>query len=90
MQIIFFFSPPFNSSHAIGVKQEVNLHIRSFKAFRFFWYLCHSIGTQFLRMTQREREREGSISMTPVYRTVQEGLSMVSCREGITKSKHVF
>ena len=28
--------------------------------------------------------------MTPVYRTVQEGLSMVSCREGITKSKHVF
>ena len=31
---IFFFSP-FNSSHAIGVKQEVNLHIRSFKAFRF-------------------------------------------------------
>ena len=41
-------------------------------------------------MTQREREREGSISMTPVYRTVQEGLSMVSCREGITKSKHVF
>ena len=28
--------------------------------------------------------------MTPVYRTVQEGLSMVSCREGITKSKHVL
>ena len=28
--------------------------------------------------------------MTPVYRTVQEGLSMVSCREGITKSKHVY
>ena len=28
--------------------------------------------------------------MTPEYRTVQEGLSMVSCREGITKSKHVF
>ena len=39
---------------------------------------------------EREREREGSISMIPVYRTVQEGLSMVSCREGITKSKHVF
>ena len=34
-----------------------------------------------------ERER---LSMTPVYRTVQEGLSMVSCREGITKSKHVL
>ena len=28
--------------------------------------------------------------MTPVYRTVQEGLSMVSYREGITKSKHVL
>ena len=38
---------------------------------------------------ERERERE-RLSMTPVYRTVQEGLSMVSCREGITKSKHVF
>ena len=32
MQIIFFF----NSSHAGGVKHQVNLHIRSFKAFRFF------------------------------------------------------
>ncbi len=32
MQIIFFF----NSSHAVGVKHQVNLHIRSFKAFRFF------------------------------------------------------
>ena len=40
-------------------------------------------------MTQRERERE-RLSMTPVYRTVQEALSMVSYREGITKSKHVF
>ena len=28
--------------------------------------------------------------MTPGHRTVQEGLSMVSCREGITKSKHVL
>ena len=32
MQIIFFF----NSSHAVGVKHQVNLHIRSFKAFGFF------------------------------------------------------
>ncbi len=38
---------------------------------------------------EREREKE-RLSMTPVYRTVQEGLSMVSSREGITKSKHVF
>ena len=28
--------------------------------------------------------------MTPVYCTVQEGLSMMSCRKDITKSKHVF
>ena len=28
--------------------------------------------------------------MTPVHRTVQEGLSRVSCREGITKFKDVF
>ena len=35
-------------------------------------------------------DRKTRLSMTPVYRTVQEGLSMVSCREGITKSKHVF
>ena len=28
--------------------------------------------------------------MTPVHRTVQEGFSMVSCREGITNYEHVF
>ena len=28
--------------------------------------------------------------MTPGHRTVQEGLSMVSCREAITKSMHVL
>ena len=46
--------------------------------------------TQRERLRERERERERELSMTPVYRTVQEGLSMVSCREGITKSKHVL
>ena len=35
-------------------------------------------------------DRKTRLSMTPVHRTVQEGLSMVSCREGITKSKHVL
>ena len=30
------------------------------------------------------------LSVTPRHRTVLKGLSMVSCREGITKSKHVF
>ena len=30
------------------------------------------------------------LSVTPGHCTVQEGLSMVSCREGITKSKHVL
>ena len=34
--------------------------------------------------------RKKRFSVTPGHRTVQEGLSMVSCREGITKSKHVF
>ena len=28
--------------------------------------------------------------MTPGHLTVEDGLSMVSCREGITKSKHSF
>ena len=46
--------------------------------------------TQRERERERERERGERLSMTPVYRTVQEGLCMVSCREGITKSKHVF
>ena len=36
------------------------------------------------------RQKKTRLSMTPVHRTVQEGLSMVSFRECITKSKHVF
>ena len=35
-------------------------------------------------------DRKTRLSMTPVHRTVQEGLSMESFRECITKSKHVF
>ena len=35
-------------------------------------------------------DRKTRLSMTSVHRTVQEGLSMVSFRECITKSKHVF
>ena len=41
------------------------------------------------RQRQRETRRQRRLSVTPGHRTVQEGLSMVSCREGITKSKHV-
>ena len=39
---------------------------------------------------ERERERETRLSVTPGHFTVQEGLSMVSCRESIIKSKHVL
>ena len=42
---------------------------------------------------EREREREKKkkkLSVTPGHHTVQEGLSMVSCTESITKSKHVL
>ena len=39
---------------------------------------------------QRQTDRETRLSVTPGHRTVQEGLSMVSCRESITKSKHVL
>ena len=39
---------------------------------------------------QRQRDRETRLSVTPGHRTMQEGLSMVSCRESITKSKHVL
>ena len=57
-----------------------------------YWYTVSEINPE--REREREREREERererLSITPVYRTVQEGLSMVSCREGITKSKHVF
>ena len=35
-------------------------------------------------------DRKARLSGTPVHRTVQEGLSMVSCRERITKSEYVF
>ena len=35
-------------------------------------------------------DRKTRLSVTPGHRTVQEGLSMVSRRESITKSKHVF
>ena len=39
----------------------------------------------------REREREKTkLSVTPGHHNVQEGLSMVSCTESITKSKHVL
>ena len=34
--------------------------------------------------------RETRLSVIPVHRTAQKGLSMVSGREGITKSKHFF
>ena len=34
--------------------------------------------------------RKTRLSETPGHRTVQEGLSIVSCRESITKSKHVL
>ena len=34
-------------------------------------------------------DRKTRLSVTLGHRTVQEGLSMVSCRESITKSKHV-
>ena len=39
---------------------------------------------------QRQRDREIRLSVTPGHPTMQEGLSMVSCRESITKSKHVL
>ena len=41
------------------------------------------------RNIYKERDIKIRLSVTPVHRTVQ-GLSMVSCREGITKSKHFF
>ena len=44
--------------------------------------------TQTDRQTQRETQRK--LSVTPGHRTVQEGLSMVSCRESITMSKHIL
>ena len=51
-------------------------------------------GSQTNRQTETEREtqrdRKTRLSVTPGHRTVQEGLSMVSCRESITKSKHVL
>ena len=39
---------------------------------------------------ERETDRKTKLSVTPRHHTVQEGLSMVSCRESITKSKHVL
>ena len=42
------------------------------------------------KQTDRQTEKLTRLSVTPVYRTVQEGLSKVSCREGITKSRHVL
>ena len=53
-------------------------------------YICIYIYIYIYRERERERERKTRLSMTPVHHAVQEGLSMVSCREGITKSKHVF
>ena len=43
-----------------------------------------------LRERERDTDRKTRLSVTPGHRTVQEGLSMVSCRECITMSKHVF
>ena len=42
------------------------------------------------RETETDRDRKTRLSVGPRHRTVQEGLSMVSCRESITKSKHVL
>ena len=42
------------------------------------------------RQTDRQTDRKTRLSVTPRHRTVQEGLGTVSCRETVTKSKHVL
>ena len=42
------------------------------------------------REKEKENKKQTRLSVTPGHRTVQEGLSMVSCRESITKSKPVL
>ena len=60
---------------------------------------CYILGAKFpfftcLQRGPEEREvdedRKTRLSVAPGHRTVQEGLSMVSRRESITKSKHVY
>ena len=53
----------------------------------------HIMSIQWERERDRQTERQTEktrLSVTPGHRTVQEGLSMVPCRESITKSKHVL
>ena len=42
------------------------------------------------RQTGRQTARQTRLSVIPGHRTVPEGLNTVSCRESITKSKHVL
>ena len=74
-------------SAVVSVWLVNHIHLSSWLWVGFFFFFWGGGGIFF---TCKYIYRKIKLSVTPGHRTVQEGLSMVSCREGMTKSKHVL